>query len=202
MASGTGNIDALVTVPSGDSVTFTLTGTAPAGPIVSLVNTATVSPPAGVTDPTPGNNTGTDTNPADARADLSLSKASTPNPYVPGQPLTYTITVNNAGPSDATNARVQDTVPVQLAGFAWTCAPASAGASCATASGTGNIDALVTVPSGGGVTFTLTGTAPAGRSCPWSTPPRSVRRPASPTPRPATTPAPTPIRPTPAPTCR
>jgi len=42
-------------------VTFTVSGTLSAGATGTLANTATVSVPAGVTDPTPGNNSATDT---------------------------------------------------------------------------------------------------------------------------------------------
>jgi uncharacterized repeat protein (TIGR01451 family) len=60
-AAGAGNINDLVNLPAGGSVTYTLTGTVATGTTGSLSNTATVSAPAGVTDPTPGNNSATDT---------------------------------------------------------------------------------------------------------------------------------------------
>ena len=66
----------------------------------ALINTATVTPPLGVTDPVPGNNNATDTNPAGPQADLTITKASSPNPYVPGAALSYTMVVSNAGPSE------------------------------------------------------------------------------------------------------
>ena len=81
-----------------------------------------------------------------------VTKSSTPAPYVPGAPLTYTVTVSNAGPSDVTNARVQDALPPPLAGFSWTCTP-TAPASCGTPSGSGDIDALVSLPAGSHVTL-------------------------------------------------
>jgi uncharacterized repeat protein (TIGR01451 family) len=160
--AGSGNIDALVTLPVGTSATFAVSGTVPAGTTGTLVNTATVTPPAGVTDPAPGNDAATDTNPTGPHANLAISKTSSPNPYVPGAPLTYTIVVSNGGPSGADGARVQDTLPAALAGFTWTCTPSGAGASCGTASGSGNIDALVTLPAGTSATFTVSGTVPAG----------------------------------------
>ncbi|MFC8299530.1 DUF11 domain-containing protein [Micromonospora orduensis] len=92
--------------------------------------------------------------------DLAVVKSETPNPYVPGTPLTYTVTVTNSGPSDAVGATVTDPLPAPLAGFTWTCA-ASAGSSC-TASGTGSIDDTVTVAAGGTLTYTITGTVPLG----------------------------------------
>ena len=161
-AAGSGNIDALVTLPAGTSAKFSLSGTVPAGTTGPLINTATVTPPPGVTDPVPGNNEGTDNNSAGPQADLTISKASSPNPYVPGTLLTYTVLVSNTGPSNVTNARIQDALPAPLAGFSWTCAPIGVDASCGTSGGTGDIDALVTLPTGTSATFTVSGTVPAG----------------------------------------
>ena len=161
-ATGSGNIFALVTLPVGTSATFTVSGTVPAGTTGALINTATVAPPLGVTDPAPGDNSATDNNPVGPQADLTISKVSSPNPYVPGQLLTYTIVVSNAGPSKVSNARVQDALPAPLASFTWTCTANGAGAACGTAAGSGSIDALVTLPAGTSVTFTVSGTVPAG----------------------------------------
>ncbi len=127
-----------------------------------MINTATVTPPLGVTDPVPGNDSATDNSGAGAQADLTVSKVGSPNPYVPGALLTYTIVVSNAGPSDVTNARVQDALPAPLAGFTWSCTTSGAGTACTAASGSGSIDALVTLPAGTHVTFTASGTVPAG----------------------------------------
>ena len=96
------------------------------------------------------------------QADLSITKSSSPDPYVPGSAFAYTIVVSNNGPSDATGSRVQDTLPPELSGFAWTCTPNGSGASCGTASGTGDIDALVDLPSGTSATFSVNGTIPSG----------------------------------------
>src|SRR5262249_52506585 len=159
--SGTGNIDALVTLPVGTSATFTVTGTVPADTTGELVNTVTVTPPAGVADLVPGNDSATNTNPTGgAQADLGITKTSTPDPYVPGATLTYTIVVSNSGPSNVSNAQVQDVLPAPLAAFTWTCTPSGTGASCGTPTGTGNINALVTLPVGTTATFTVTGTVP------------------------------------------
>ncbi len=43
-------------------------------------------------------------------ADLGISKDSTPDPHVPGEPLTYTLVVVNAGPSNAVNTVVSDSL--------------------------------------------------------------------------------------------
>jgi uncharacterized repeat protein (TIGR01451 family) len=56
-------------------------------------------------------NTHTATIAVQARADLSVSSAIS-GPAVGGQPLTYTLTVANAGPSDAAGVVLADTLPL------------------------------------------------------------------------------------------
>src|SRR6185369_5546900 len=60
-ASGSGDIDDTVNLPAGGSVTYTVSATISPAASGALSNTATVTAPAGVTDPTPGNNSATDT---------------------------------------------------------------------------------------------------------------------------------------------
>src|SRR5262249_36578289 len=127
-----------------------------------LINTATVTPPAGGTDPDPVNNGATEDNPGGGEADLTISKVGSPSPYVPGALLTYTIVVSNAGPADGTDPQGHDALPAPLAGFGWTCTATGSGAECGTATGSGSIDALVTLPVGTDATFTVSGTVPAG----------------------------------------
>ncbi|MFJ6167127.1 hypothetical protein ACIQH6_18555 [Micromonospora orduensis] len=160
-ATGTGTITDTVTVPTGGTLTYTITGTVPSGTTGDLTNTATLTPPAGVSDPecTPSCQA-TVVTPAALTVDLAIAKTANPNPYVPGAPLTYTVTVTNGGPSNAVGATVTDPLPAPLAGFTWTC-EASAGSSC-TASGTGDITDTVTVVAGGTLTYTITGTVPSG----------------------------------------
>src|SRR4029077_444938 len=98
------------------------------------------------------------------QADLAISKVSSPNPYVPGALLTYTMVVSNGGPSNVSNARVQDVLPAPRAGFGWTCTASGVGAACGTPSGSGDIDALVTLPVGSSAIFTVSGTVPPGVS--------------------------------------
>ncbi|MBL8246563.1 MAG: Ig-like domain repeat protein [Rhodanobacteraceae bacterium] len=62
-ASGTGTVDALVSLNAGSSLTFTLTVTAQASPEQVVSNTATVTPPPNAPDPVPGNNSSTDVDP-------------------------------------------------------------------------------------------------------------------------------------------
>ena len=75
----------------------------------SLSNTVSVSSPT--TDPDGGNNAATEVTAVEAEADLALTKAASSSPLPPGDPLVYTLTVNNGGPSSATNVNVTDTLP-------------------------------------------------------------------------------------------
>ena len=95
---------------------------------------------------------------------LAATKSASPDPYVPGQTLTYTAQVTNGGLGNAYGVTVADTLPAALAGagFTWTCA-ASVGSSC-TASGAGNINDTVVVAAFGSVTYTVTGTVPLATS--------------------------------------
>ncbi|MFJ4190606.1 hypothetical protein [Kitasatospora sp. NPDC089509] len=160
-ASGTGSIDTTATIAANDRVTYTITGTVPSGTTGTLSNTATVTRPAASTDPNCGPTcSSTVDTPGQVTTGLSVTKTPDKNPYVPGQPLTYTITVKNTGPSDATGVSVRDTLPAAIQNFTWTCT-AAAGSSCgSTPSGTGNINTTVNLPAGGQVTYTLTGTVP------------------------------------------
>src|SRR5204862_187591 len=126
-----------VSMPSGSVITYTVTGNVPSSTTGSISNTATVTPPSGVNDPTPANNTATDTDTAALNADLRITKTDGSATYTPGGSITYTIVVTNAGPSDVTGATVADTIPV-LTGVTWTAVATTGTPTGFTASGTGN----------------------------------------------------------------
>ncbi|MEZ4903719.1 MAG: DUF11 domain-containing protein [Spirosomataceae bacterium] len=158
-ASGSGHINDMVNLPAGGSVTYTVSATVSASATGSLSNTATVAAPAGVTDPTPGNNSATDTDMLTPQADLSITKTDGVTTVVPGGSVTYTITASNAGPSNASGATVSDTFPASLTGITWTCV--GAGGGTCTASGSGHINDMVNLPAGGSVTYTVSATVSA-----------------------------------------
>ncbi|MGB8860273.1 MAG: hypothetical protein WCC60_13490, partial [Ilumatobacteraceae bacterium] len=153
-ASGAGNINASVDLLNGGTATFTVTATASGSGTV--INTATIASPVGSNDPTPGDNSATDNTAIVPTADLSITKTDGVATVNQGGTLTYTIVVNNAGPSAVVGATVSDPLPAALSGATWTCS-ASAGSVCP-ANGSGNINASVSLPSGGTATFTLTAT--------------------------------------------
>jgi uncharacterized repeat protein (TIGR01451 family) len=152
-ASGTGALATSVNLPVNATVTFTFTVQIDPSAIGSLINTASVTPPAGVTDTNPGNNSATDIDTLTPQSDLSISKTDGVTSAVPGTSTTYTIVVKNAGPSTAVAQAVTDLFPAEITAVIWT-AMASAGSSVAAASGTGNILTTVTLLPGGMVTFT------------------------------------------------
>ncbi|MCT7951392.1 DUF11 domain-containing protein, partial [Ancylothrix sp. C2] len=113
-ANGTGNnINTTVNLNSGASATYTIIGTVSPTATGTLTNTATVSPPAGVTDPNPANNTATDTTTVTppTTADLAIAKTDNLSTINPGGTSSYVITVTNNGPSTVNSLTVADTLP-------------------------------------------------------------------------------------------
>jgi len=157
---GVGNVSATVDLPAGTSVTFTISGTIDAAASGTLSNTATVTAPAGVTDPNPGDDTATDSDTLEAVANLSISKTDGATSAVPGQSVTYTITAGNAGPSAVSGATITDALPAAITSATWTCVGAGGGVCPAT--GSGDIAATVDLPVGASVTFTVDATIDAG----------------------------------------
>ncbi|MGV6493879.1 Ig-like domain-containing protein [Stenotrophomonas rhizophila] len=139
-----------------------------------LNNTATVTAPTDVADPTPGNNSATDTNALALQAQLSVTKSLlSATPVAAGGAVQYRIQVSNAGPSVASAVAVVDSVSPLLANVTWTCQPGTGASACAQASGTGNaINVQVNVAVGDSVVLLVNGTAPT--STPATVPANSV----------------------------
>ena len=152
-AAGAGNISDTVSILSGGTLSYTVNATISASATGILSNTATVAVGAGVTDPVPGNNSSTDTTTMTPQADLTVTKTDGVASATPGTAISYTITVGNAGPSNAPSSLVTDTFPAALTGVTWTCTP-SAGSSC-TGVGAGNINDTTTILVGGTLTYTV-----------------------------------------------
>lgn len=99
-------------IVSGGNASYTVTVDVNADFTGTLSNTASVV--SDVTDPVTGNNSATETTVVNAEADLSITKVDSADPVIAGDQFTYTITVNNAGPSDATNVVVTDNLPADV----------------------------------------------------------------------------------------
>jgi uncharacterized repeat protein (TIGR01451 family) len=87
-----------------------------------------------------------------AEADLSLSKTATSEPVLAGNDLTYTITVMNNGPDDATSATVTDHLPAELTFVSCT---ATGGGACE-GSGNNRIVTFASLPAGTSETIVIT----------------------------------------------
>ena len=95
-------------------------GTATVTVVVSPGATGTISSTASVTaaqpDPNQSNNSATVLTQVDpASADLAVGLAAVPNPVVIGSTLTYTVSVVNNGPSDASGVTVTNALPAGVA---------------------------------------------------------------------------------------
>ena len=99
-------------LPAGETQTHLIRATVSAGAVGSLTNTASVA--SDTPDPDPSNNTDTHETPVVFSADLSVSKTGPADPVEPGQLLTYTIAISNAGPDTARDVLLTDTTPPEL----------------------------------------------------------------------------------------
>ena len=117
--------------------------------LTDLTNTVTVTHMD--PDPTPGDNTATDIDPIVARPDYVITKTDGVTSAKPGDTLTYTITVTNAGTRNGTGVMVSDTFATGI----FSSLNASGGGVVDLAAGTiaWNVGALA---AGQSVTFTLT----------------------------------------------
>jgi uncharacterized repeat protein (TIGR01451 family) len=145
-----------VSIPVGAKVRYTVAATINPAAAGDLVNTATITNPAGITDPNLANNTATDTD-LHPIADLSVSITDMVVNYTPGGTVIYTIVVTNNGPSNVTNANLTAAIPAQLTSWTWTCA-AQVGASC-TSEGVARVtaftDLALSIPAGRSVIYTV-----------------------------------------------
>jgi uncharacterized repeat protein (TIGR01451 family) len=92
------------------------------------------------------------------QANLAVTKTDGQATAVPGQPVTYTIAVSNAGPATASAATVVDTFPAALQNVNWTCSASAGSSCCSIVGGNTSINRPVAVLPGGTVTYTATAT--------------------------------------------
>ncbi len=152
--SGSASINQLVTMPAGATVVYTVTANVAGNLTGSLVMPGTVTAPSGVTETDASNNTESDTDTQNSKADLAVTITDGTTTYTPGTTNTYTVTVINNGPSNVTGATVTNTWPTGVSGT-WT-AVVTGGASVAATSGSASINQLVTMPAGSTVVYTVT----------------------------------------------
>ena len=133
--------------PLGATDNITVVATAPTNaqiPAAGQTFTNTASITNSVTDPVPGNNSGS-VNVQVLRdgADLRVTKTKTPNPVAQGSPLTSILTLFNNGPRVATGPlRIVDLLPagetfVSASGTGWTCVQSGQTITCTHPNGSG-----------------------------------------------------------------
>jgi uncharacterized repeat protein (TIGR01451 family) len=101
----------LGTLANGATATITIVVTPTVEGII-ILNQAEVS--GAELDPELTNNATTEATAIRPAADLSIAKSDSPDPVTVGQPLSYTITITNSGPDDATGVIVTDTLPTSV----------------------------------------------------------------------------------------
>jgi len=79
---------------------------APTGTL--LYNAASITDTQGLTD------TGEITTPVNTSVEIWVTKTGSSSPVTPGEPMTYSLTVANDGPSDAENVVVLDSLPAEV----------------------------------------------------------------------------------------
>lgn len=103
---------------------------------------------------------------------LSITKTADATSFMPGEAITYTVTVHNDGPSDAFGATVTDDLPAAITGATWTCAVTAAGTASlppagpttCTTSGAGDLTDTVRINVGGTLTYSVTGVVDASNT--------------------------------------
>lgn len=139
---------ALGMVPVGSTVPVTIIALLAASAADGSTLSNSASAAASTADQSPANNSASVATPVVRRANLSITKSATPSPLVPGASGTYTLTVTNAGPSDASSLTITDLVP---SGFTPTSVSTPSGScvlasvTCTLASLANSATALVTI---------------------------------------------------------
>ena len=111
--------------------------------MTQVANTATIADDgSNGADPTPANNTGSDTTPVTAAPDLMVTKSDGGATAAPGGTVAYTLSYTNVGTQNATGVVLTETVPANTtfnAGAStagWVCTPNNnAGSNCTLAIG-------------------------------------------------------------------
>jgi uncharacterized protein len=129
-----------------------------AGTVLSNTATATST----TSDPSPGNNSATATTTVSTSADLAVTNTPSTGTAINGQPITYTITASNAGPSNASGVTLVNDIP---SGTTFTSLASPPGWSCTAPSVglTGTVTCtLASFAAGANAVFSLTVTVDIG----------------------------------------
>ena len=104
----------LGTVTDGGSVDVVIAVTVPADTAAgTITNNASVT--TSTTDPVAGNDATSEDTAITTSADISVTKIDSADPSIAGTSFSYTVSVNNAGPSDAAGVSLSDVLPPEVA---------------------------------------------------------------------------------------
>ena len=123
-------------------------------PAGTITNNASVT--TSTTDPVAANDATSEDTAITTSADISVTKTDSADPVVAGNGFSYTVTIDNAGPSDAASVSLTDVLP---AGVVFVSATPDQG-SCLEAAGTVTCS-LGTIADGGSVDVVIAVTVPA-----------------------------------------
>ena len=158
-ATGSGDLNQTITaLPAGGRLVYAVQATLTRSASGTVTNTAQVTPATGQTpavtcSPCSASATNNVTPLVPA---VSITKTVSPSrPVLPGDKLTYTITVTSTGNTAADGTVVVDTLPKGLLNATWTC-QASGGAVCPAVAGSGDVnETLATFPQQSQVVYTI-----------------------------------------------
>lgn len=128
--TGTGNINNTVSLSLGASVRYNVTATLSSTFSGTLTNAGRATITSVATDPDPSNNTQTVSSSVTPAGNIGVTKSNAVGTLTAGQTTSYTITVSNSGPGNATNTVVTDPATTGLSCTTVTCSVASGVAVC------------------------------------------------------------------------
>ena len=127
-----------------------------AGNLINSIPANALTTTEGLKSPLPVSATITST----GTADPYVTKARSSGTVVAGSSVTYSVVFGNKSGDPLAGVSVKDPMPAGATSMNWSCV--ASGTSCPSASGTGGIDALATLPVGATLTYTVTVQVPAG----------------------------------------
>ena len=156
-ANGSGSISDTVDLTAGSTITYTVQATIVSSATGTLDNTATVTAPSGMFEAETSNNTATDSDPLIPEIDLQVSKTNNVDVVQDGDSISYSIVVENLGPSDVSGVTIEDTIPTSLTNVVVTTTPGSTVVTTSNTTVT-EISDIVDMPAGSSISYLVEGT--------------------------------------------
>jgi uncharacterized repeat protein (TIGR01451 family) len=129
-AAGTGNLNTYANLSINSTVTYTIRAPLLSSFAGTATNTVAITLTGTTVDVTPSNNTVTVTSTVSPAGSLTVAKTNAVGTLTAGQTTSYTITVTNSGPGNATNSVVTDPATAGLSCTTVTCSVGSGAAVC------------------------------------------------------------------------